>query len=243
MLNFDIPIQYNFNPCMNYFMPFGIGGFCRPSISPINPFNFYPSLVAQQQPVFSVFNSFNSFNLFNIAPFNNYNNSIFCNNFSRPVEVSNTQISGPSTISNTNSISKKSKCYNKAKGEKLAQKIVENLPTDRDPDDPLCAKYVKEAVQDCGLGEYINGNAEYCKYIFRANPNFKEIKSDNFSELPAGSVVVYNAFDKVTYPDGTTGNVGKDGHVLIALGDGRGCSDILEDQIGYSKNAYSFIPV
>ena len=83
----------------------------------------------------------------------------------------------------------------------------------------------------------------YCKYIFRANPNFKEIKSDNFSELPAGSVVVYDAFDKVTYPDGSTGKVGEDGHVLIALGDGRGCSDILEDQIGYSKNAYSFIPV
>ena len=236
MFNFGFPFQFNFNPCMNYFMPFGIGGFCRPTINPINPFNFYPSIIAQQ----SVFNVFNPFN---IIPFNNYNNSIFCNNYSHPAKVSNSYASTHSNFSRVNSISKDSKSYNKAKGEKLAQKIVENLPTDRDPENPLCAKYVKEAVQECGLGEYINGNGEYCKNIFRANPNFKEIKSKNFSKLPAGSVVVYDAFDKVTYPDGSTGKVGEDGHVLIALGDGRGCSDILEDQIGYSKNAYSFIPV
>ncbi|MFQ8626031.1 MAG: hypothetical protein ACLSA2_05960 [Candidatus Gastranaerophilaceae bacterium] len=48
-------------------------------------------------------------------------------------------------------------------------------------------KYVKEAVRDTGLGDYVNGNGEYCKYIFRANPNFKEVRQKmNFPNfLPA----------------------------------------------------------
>lgn len=223
---------------MNFFMPFGFPRFGAPVFSAFNP-SFNPFVaqnpfIMQQKAIL---------NAFSPAPYNMYG-SIFDSGYSRPSTVSSVHTTTPTTYSSkVNSTTKREKSYNKAKGQKLAKTIVENLPTDRDPQNPLCAKYVKIAVQDCGLGEYVNGNGEYCKNIFRANPNFKEIKSNNFSKLPAGSIIVYDAFDKVTYPNSSTGTVGKDGHVLVALGDGRGCSDIIEDQIGYSKNAYTFIPV
>lgn len=135
--------------------------------------------------------------------------------------------------------------YNKQKGELLAKNVVEGLPTDRDPDNPLCARYVKNAIVRSGLGPYINGNGEYCKYILRANKNFKEVKvkSSELATLPAGSIIVYDAFDKYKNSDGSSGQIGKDGHVLITLGDGRGCSDILEDTIPQSARAHTFIPV
>ena len=235
---FGTPFQFSFNPCMNFFMPFGFPRFGASMYGAFNP-SFNPFVarnpfMIQQQTIL---------NALRPTPYNLYG-SIFNSGYSRPGAVSSVHTTTPVTYSSrVTSTPKAQKSYNKAKGQKLAQTIVENLPTDRDPDNPLCARYVKNAVQDCGLGEYVNGNGEYCKNIFRANPNFKEIKSNDFSKLPAGSIVVYDAFDKVTYPNGSTGKVGKDGHVLVALGDGRGCSDIMEDQIGYSKNAYTFIPV
>ena len=101
---------------------------------------------------------------------------------------------------------------------------------------PLCAKYVKEAIRDVGLGPYINGNGEYCKYILRTNPNFKEtkVKGEDFKNLPAGCIIVYDKYDA---------GYGKDGHVEITLGDGRACSDVITEKIEPSKHAYVFIPV
>ena len=64
--------------------------------------------------------------------------------------------------------------YNEQKGQALAERVLAGLPKYRNY--PLCARYVKEAIRDVGLGPYINGNGEYCKYILRANSNFKEIK-------------------------------------------------------------------
>lgn len=228
---------------MNFFMPFN-----QPMMNFFNPFvmsNFFTPFAnfAPQQSIFPYYSNRNYDNYYNETQAV----SIFAHNTNRTSRISRPQKTSSSSTAvkttTSKSISKQEKPYSKINGEKLAKKIVENLPTDRDPENPLCAKYVKEAVEDCGLGEYVKGNGAYCKYIFRANQNFKEIKSDNFSKLPAGSVVVYNANDKVTFKNGATGTIGKDGHVLIALGDGRGCSDILEDEIAYSKNAYTFIPV
>lgn len=224
---------------MNCFMPFR-----QPMI--FNPFGmqnfFYPFInFAPQQSIFPFYSTVDYGNCYNETPAV----SIFARNrtsrISRPQRT--TYSTAVKTTPKSETTTKQDKPYNKVNGEKLAKKVVENLPTDRDPENPLCAKYVKEAVEACNMGEYVKGNGAYCKYIFRANPNFKEIKSDDFSKLPAGSIVVYNANDKVTFKNGTTGTIGEDGHVLIALGDGRGCSDILEDEIAYSKNAYTFIPV
>lgn len=124
--------------------------------------------------------------------------------------------------------------YNKKNGEKLAKRVLEGLPSHRTY--PLCARYVKQAIKDVGLGPYINGNGEYCKYILRANPNFKEteIAGKDLSKLPAGCIIVYDRFDA---------GYGKDGHVEITLGDGRACSDVITENIEPSDNAYVFIPV
>ena len=124
--------------------------------------------------------------------------------------------------------------YNAQKGQALADRILAGLPEYRNY--PLCAKFVKEAIRDVGLGPYINGNGEYCKYILRANPNFKEtkVKGEDFKNLPAGCIIVYDKYDA---------GYGKDGHVEITLGDGRACSDVITEEIEPSKYAYVFVPV
>ena len=226
MFNFGYPFQFNFNPFMNFFMPFN-----QPMINFFNPF---------AMPNFNIFTPMNYYNPYSSYP----NQSIFSSNISRTTRVSTpVRTSSSASTRTVERTSKQDKPYNKVKGEKLAQKVVANLPSDRDPEHPLCAKYVKEAVEDCGLGEYIKGNGAHCKYVFRANPNFKEVKFKDFSNLPTGTIVVYQANDKVTFKDGSTGTVGENGHVKIALEDGRACSDIIEDEIAYSSRANTFIPV
>lgn len=212
---------------MNFFMPYN-----QPFMSFFNPFvNCIP-----QQSIFPMYEQPNYY-------YNSYNNayapSIFACRTSRLPRVSSVSAGRVETRTKTTV----EKPYNEVNGKKLAQKVVENLPTNRDPEHPLCARYVQNAVVDCGLGEYVKGNGAYCKYIFRANDNFKETKYKDFSNLPAGTVVVYQAGEKVTFKDGTEGEVGENGHVTIALGDGRGCSDIIEDEIAYSPRACTFIPV
>ena len=142
---------------MNFFMPFN-----HPMMNLFNPF------------VMPNFNIFTPMNYYNNAYYASPSNSIFTSNVKRSSNISRPQTT---TVKSTPKISKQDKPYNKVNGQKLAKKIVENLPNDRDPKNPLCAKYVKEAVEDCGLGEYIKGNGAHCKYVFRANPNFKEIQT------------------------------------------------------------------
>lgn len=134
--------------------------------------------------------------------------------------------------------------YNKAKGEALARNALAGLPS-TPPKTPLCARYVKNAIVNTGLGSYINGNGEQTKYMLRQNLNFKEVKvkGEDLTKLPAGSVIVYDAFDKGTYPDGTPYQIGENGHVYLALGNGKGASDRPEDSIIPSDRAYAFIPV
>lgn len=133
--------------------------------------------------------------------------------------------------------------YNEQKGQALAERVLAGLPEYRNY--PLCARYVKEAIRDVGLGPYINGNGEYCKYILRANSNFKEtkVKGNDLKKLPAGTVIVYDAYSKYINEEGEQKRIGKDGHTLICLGDTRGCNDCLEEHIPISDNAYVFIPV
>lgn len=133
--------------------------------------------------------------------------------------------------------------YNKSKGELLAKNIVKILPKSRKI--PLCAKYVKLAVEQSGLGAYVNGNGEACKNIFRANPNFKEVnvKGKDFDKLPPGSIIVYDSCTQVTDKSGNKTQIGEDGHVLITTGNGKGCSDKIEDEIWQTDKAYVFIPV
>ena len=132
--------------------------------------------------------------------------------------------------------------YNSKKGESLAKNVLAGLPQKREK--ALCARFVKNAVVKSGLGPYIDGNGEYCKYIFRANDNFKQIsaKGLDFSTLPKGAIVTYDAGTRVSNSQ-KTWNIGEDGHVLISLGNGKGCSDIIDEEIPRSDRAYVFIPV
>lgn len=229
MFNFGYALQYNCNPFMNFFMPFNM-----PVMNFYNPFSF---MVPQQQSIFPMFGQMNYYNSYNTASAP----SIFTGRTSRTSRTYSSP--GVTKTKPVEKTSKQDKPYNEVNGKKLAEKVVANLPNDRDPENPLCARYVQNAVVDCGLGEYVKGNGAYCKYIFRANPNFKEIKSKDFSTLPAGAVIVYQAGEKVTFKDGSTGEIGENGHVTIALGDGRACSDIIENEIAYSSKACTFIPV
>lgn len=132
--------------------------------------------------------------------------------------------------------------YNSKKGDVLAKNVLAGLPKVRN--EALCARYVKNAVVKSGLGPYIDGNGEFCKYIFRANDNFKQInaKGLDFSTLPKGAVVTYDAGTRVSNSH-KTWNIGEDGHVLISLGNGKGCSDMIDEEIPRSDRAYVFIPV
>ncbi len=135
--------------------------------------------------------------------------------------------------------------YNKAKGEYLVQNAYAGLPAEN-PDPPMCAKYVKNAVVNSGLGRYVYGNGEDSKYMFRGNMNFKEISANggDLQKLPAGTSIVYDANTPVYYSDGTTGQVGEFGHVLLATGDGSGISDRFEQEIPMADSGvYAFIPV
>ena len=96
-----------------------------------------------------------------------------------------------------------------------------------------------------GFGPYIDGNGEYCKYILRANDNFKEVKvkADELASLPKGSVIVYDANEICKNEKGETKRICEDGHVTVALGNGKACSDELEDEILKTDRSYVFIPV
>jgi hypothetical protein len=81
-----------------------------------------------------------------------------------------------------------------------------------------CARYVKDAICDAGLGKYEYGHAYQMDDILRRNPNFREIPaSTDVKSLPAGCVLVFN--------QGSKGYSSEYGHTEITDGRGRGISD------------------
>lgn len=81
-----------------------------------------------------------------------------------------------------------------------------------------CARYVKDAISDAGLGSWVPGHAYQMDDILRRNPNFREIPaSTNVKSLPAGCVLVFN--------QGSRGYSSKYGHTEITDGKGHGISD------------------
>lgn len=245
---FNCIYGYN-NPFMNFSMPFM-------NFAPMNNcFSPFSNMFMMSNSIFPFYNilPINLYNPYNILLQNT--TSIFSHSENQSIENRLNKTSTVKDLSKTEKTEKERPTatanliygveYNKQKGELLANNVVDGLPTNRDPNNPLCARYVKKAIVKSGLGPYINGNGEYCKNILRANKNFKEVKvkASELSTLPAGSVIVYDSYDTYTDDKGKQHQIGKDGHVLVALGDGRGCSDIMEDYIPKSDRAYTFIPV
>lgn len=121
--------------------------------------------------------------------------------------------------------------YNAQKGKKLATIALDNSIGWSG----YCAKYVKTAIKDSGLGSYTSGHAYQMTDILESNSNFKQISSTNVNvdDLPAGCVLVY---DK-----GAQGYSINYGHVEITTGDGRGVSDGITNNL--RKPSAIFIPV
>ena len=224
--------NYNFNPQMSLWNSSNIFGFLNDfDINNSQQFNYSASLPSENEDFGSLEESI-------VAPSTNSESS---------ENVSKTQ-----STTTTNPISNKPNPshtglyhgvkYNSKKGESLAKNVLAGLPQKREK--ALCARFVKNAVVKSGLGPYIDGNGEYCKYIFRANGNFKQIsaKGLDFSTLPKGTVVTYDAGTRVSNSK-KTWNIGEDGHVLISLGNGKGCSDVIDEEIPRSEKAYVFVPV
>lgn len=124
--------------------------------------------------------------------------------------------------------------YNKEKGIKLANEALAGLSNAQKG---YCARAVKTAISDAGLGAYESGNANDIPDILRKNSNFKEVKvnGNDLSKLPAGCVIAY---DK-----GAAGYSSKYGHVEIKGDGNQAISFFLNNNIKPSDNVTVFVPV
>lgn len=124
------------------------------------------------------------------------------------------------------------KDYNAENGSKLSEVALKNSVGWTQQ----CATYVKNAIKEAGLGEYIQGDAHEMDTILASNNNFKKINPEdiNITDLPAGCVLVYEK--------GVGGYHEEYGHVEITTGDGRGVSDGITNNLN-KKPSHIFIPV
>ena len=99
-----------------------------------------------------------------------------------------------------------------------------------------CARYVKTAIRDSGLGEYVSGHAFQMPKILRKNKNFRELSKYqvDVKKLPAGCILVYGK--------GVSGYSSAYGHVEITTGDGRAVSDGITKNLRNNPTAI-FMPV
>lgn len=134
---------------------------------------------------------------------------------------------------NTNLPALKDVGYNKEKAQKLSNAI--DKTSSEGGFDGYCARHVKNALQNAGLGTYKNGHAYQMPQILSGNKNFKEIstKGLNLSNLPAGCILVY---DK-----GVANYNSSYGHTEITLGDGTAASGGITHNI--RKGARVYVPV
>jgi len=214
--------------------------FNMPSFFNLNPFipnftfqNFYsgwnmPYTWNFSSPAFNIFNT-----LFQLPEFKLNNTS---NIWETPSYAKNKSTSGTSgdtfTLSNTYKKGFYIKNYDAKAGEKLAKTALKN----QIGFDNKCATYVKNAIQECGLGTYENGHGYQMAGILRKNSNFKEISpsSINVKDLPAGCVLVYGK--------GVAGYSSEYGHTEITTGDGRAVSDGITKNLRKTPSAI-FVPV
>ena len=140
--------------------------------------------------------------------------------------------------------------YNPALGKRIAKIALNNAGyrfnkttkqitnQSKDPDDFTgnCATYVKMAIRDAGAGEYVPGHGYQMTDILKNNKNFKQISVNSLklSELPAGTILVYNR--------GAQGYSSQYGHTEVVTEDGRAVSDGITDNL-YKKPSAIFIPV
>ena len=142
----------------------------------------------------------------------------------------------PAKVSLTQNTSLKNvaQIYNKEKGIKLANEAIEGLSTAQKG---YCARAVKSAISDAGLGAYESGNADDMPEILRRNSNFKEVKvkGTDLAKLPAGCVIAYDR--------GAAGYSSRYGHVEIKGDGNQAISFFVNNNIKPSDNVSVFVPV
>ena len=118
-------------------------------------------------------------------------------------------------------------------GQRLAQSTLDCASENTNLKRFRCFHFVKDGLEAEGVN--LQGKSAYqAAPQLARNPNFKEAKftRDQLSELPAGAVVVWNKSAKH-----------KNGHISVALGDGREVSDRIRPQIENYQSAYRvFLP-
>lgn len=120
--------------------------------------------------------------------------------------------------------------YNALAGSRLASIAQNNAVGFRG----YCARYVKNAISQAGLGTYVSGNGCDMDTILRQNPKFREIPaSTDVNSLPAGCVLVYHR--------GSQGYNSLYGHTEITDGKRRGISDGITQHL--RKPDAIFMPV
>ena len=168
-----------------------------------------------------IYNPFSIFGILNNRMQNPFVNNTFANN-------------NPSIFNNNT--------QRDLKGKVLYQNALAGIPSEK-PNPPMCARYVKNAIVNSGLGVYELGNGEQTKYMLRKNPNFREVavKGEDLKNLPEGTVITYDAFDSAVDENGQLYNVGENGHVVIKGKGEYAISDRFEDFIIPSDNAHTFV--
>lgn len=244
--NFQMPFFFNnFSFNFNQQLPLFQNAFNTPNYSDIFNFSyntqpFQANFSYNNTPTF--INSFYSFDSISL------NNTQLGNR----VTTSSTTRS-TSTTSASKTTPRKSgllREYNSSKGSLLASTAMHNAgfvidsntkkvtSKTKNPDKftHCCARYVKAAIRDAGLGEYSNeGSAYQMTNSLRNNNNFKEISASTpLKEVPAGCILVYDR--------GVGGYSSKHGHIEIKTDDGRAVSDGITDYL-YKRPSHIFMPV
>lgn len=134
----------------------------------------------------------------------------------------------------TTSLSEVAKIYNPQKGIKLANEAIAGLKTAQSG---YCARAVKTAICDAGLGSYQSGHAYQCPDILSRNPNFKEVKvkGSDLEKLPAGCILAYNR--------GDAGYSQDYGHIEIKGQGNQAIHFTVNNNIKESDNVRVFVPV
>ncbi len=138
------------------------------------------------------------------------------------------------SLTQTTSLSEVAKIYNAKKGIKLANEAIDGL---KHSQKGYCARAVKTAIQDAGLGSYEFGHAYQCPDILRRNPNFKEVKvkGSDLEKLPAGCILAYNKGDAGYNPNY--------GHIEIKGQGNQAIHFTVNNHIKKSDNVRVFVPV
>ena len=214
LFNYQKPVEVAKNNNIN---PFEIYNFTKPAFYTYNSIPFVPVTIP---PITNELPSFIKVNKFNTKT-----NSV--------TKTPNKVVTArkPST---TTSIVDVAKIYDPEKGKKLAQATINGLSS---ADKGYCARAVKTAIQNTGLGAYESGHANAMPSILRRNGNFKEVKvaPSDLDKLPAGCVLCY--------APGDCGYDAEAGHTEVTDGNGNAFHFAQTCNIRQSDNVRVFVPV